>query len=368
MITAFRIYNYKGFDKIIIPRLSKINLIGGDNNIGKTSLLEGIFSFHDVLSPDILFRQYAWRGINSLTINNQKLEEIWAPHFHKYDIHKTIKLWASFKEEHKVFDEFVEFSIDTNYANEDLNLDLSKMATNAGTSAKTLGTSLHLKKRKNDSVILDLNLYLSSEGINRKVNTNKYTNLNNLRRSQFSSIRTVNTKQEAVMYGELLKEGSETTVLKYLNKFEPRLESITPVPVSENETLLYGNVGFGKRIPLNLLGDGISRLLSFILYVISNQGGVVLIDEIENGFHYTKHKLVWEILYELTKDMNVQIIANTHSKEMVEAFVSVGKKSPESFVYSELFRTIKDDKIKVNSIDIETMDYKLKNDKSFRGE
>ena len=117
-----------------------------------------------------------------------------------------------------------------------------------------------------------------------------------------------------------------------------------------------------------MLGDGITRLLSFILSVFSNQGGVVLIDEIENGFHYTKQNLIWEILYDLAVDLNVQIIANTHSKEMVEAFNYIGNAGQDSFSYYELYRTPKSEKININYIDLETMDYKLKAGKSFRGE
>ena len=51
MITKLTLENFKGFKYLEVPETSTITLIGGQNNIGKTSLLEGIFLFYDVGDP-----------------------------------------------------------------------------------------------------------------------------------------------------------------------------------------------------------------------------------------------------------------------------------------------------------------------------
>ena len=51
MITKLSLENFKGFKYLEVPETSTITLIGGQNNIGKTSLLEGIFLFYDVGNP-----------------------------------------------------------------------------------------------------------------------------------------------------------------------------------------------------------------------------------------------------------------------------------------------------------------------------
>ena len=148
----------------------------------------------------------------------------------------------------------------------------------------------------------------------------------------------------------------------------PRLKSISPVPISEMETLLHGDIGLRKKIPLNLLGDGISKLSSIIMNSFNVKNGVMLIDEIENGFHYTKHKLVWDIIFKLSVDLNIQVFANTHSWEMVTAFQEVGKLAMKNFSFYELFRSPKNERVGVNFIDMDTLGYKLEAGKSFRGE
>jgi len=47
MITGLEIKGFKGFEHISIPQLTRITLVGGKNNVGKTSLLEAVFLFFD---------------------------------------------------------------------------------------------------------------------------------------------------------------------------------------------------------------------------------------------------------------------------------------------------------------------------------
>jgi AAA15 family ATPase/GTPase len=69
MITNFKIENYKAFENLELKKLSKINLIGGKNNVGKTSILEAILSMYDRRSADILLKSLAWRSVpNSINL------------------------------------------------------------------------------------------------------------------------------------------------------------------------------------------------------------------------------------------------------------------------------------------------------------
>ena len=58
-------------------------------------------------------------------------------------------------------------------------------------------------------------------------------------------------------------------------------------------------------------------------------GGVVLIDEVENGLHHGVMKKVWKALAEAARKENVQIIATTHSWECIQAahdaFMEMGR-------------------------------------------
>jgi AAA15 family ATPase/GTPase len=73
-------------------------------------------------------------------------------------------------------------------------------------------------------------------------------------------------------------------------------------------------------IPLSSMGDGMLRILSLILNLISAKDGFLLIDEFENGLHYSIQPKVWALIFKLAKDFNIQVFATTHSKDCIESF------------------------------------------------
>ncbi|OAD20145.1 hypothetical protein THIOM_004170 [Candidatus Thiomargarita nelsonii] len=78
-----------------------------------------------------------------------------------------------------------------------------------------------------------------------------------------------------------------------------------------------------ERIPLKHLGEGMYRVFHIILALVNAKNGFLLIDEFENGLHYTVQPKVWELIFKLAKELNVQVFATTHSKDCVEGFHAV---------------------------------------------
>ena len=80
-----------------------------------------------------------------------------------------------------------------------------------------------------------------------------------------------------------------------------------------------------SRIPLHQMGDGVLRLLLIIMKVIKARDGFLLIDEFENGLHYSVQPKVWELIFELAHRFNIQVFATTHSWDCIESFSQVAK-------------------------------------------
>jgi AAA15 family ATPase/GTPase len=87
--------------------------------------------------------------------------------------------------------------------------------------------------------------------------------------------------------------------------------------------IIYADVGLDKMLPINIMGDGIRRILSIIAAVSDMQGGVLLVDEIENGLHYSSLKILWKALLKALEVYNVQLFATTHSNECIAALASL---------------------------------------------
>ena len=81
----------------------------------------------------------------------------------------------------------------------------------------------------------------------------------------------------------------------------------------------------GKRVPIGSMGDGVWRLLGIALSLVRAERGILLIDEIDTGLHYSVLVDMWRLVYETAKRLEVQIFATTHSRDCYEALASVAE-------------------------------------------
>lgn len=75
-----------------------------------------------------------------------------------------------------------------------------------------------------------------------------------------------------------------------------------------------------RPVPLNSLGDGMLRVLQLALKLFPAKGGYLLIDEFENGLHYSVQEKVWTLLFDMAEKLNIQVFATTHSWDCIESF------------------------------------------------
>ena len=89
-----------------------------------------------------------------------------------------------------------------------------------------------------------------------------------------------------------------------------------------------------KAIPLSSLGDGMLRILQIAIKLVSAQGGFLLIDEFENGLHYSVQENVWRLLFEMAEKLDIQVFATTHSWDCVQSFnnVAIEKENTEAML------------------------------------
>nr|MBL0703272.1 AAA family ATPase [Sulfurospirillum sp.] len=110
----------------------------------------------------------------------------------------------------------------------------------------------------------------------------------------------------------------------------------------------------------------VNRYMALTCAIWASSDGYLLIDEIENGIHYTIHKKLWETVFECSKEANCQVFVTTHSKECIKAFNATNKKNDG--VYIELYKNKKTNQIVSKTRDNEVLDYSLNHNGQFRGE
>lgn len=81
-----------------------------------------------------------------------------------------------------------------------------------------------------------------------------------------------------------------------------------------------------QRVPIGSMGDGIWRLLGIALALVRAEGGILLVDEIDTGLHYSVLVDMWNLVFETAKRLDVQVFATTHSRDCYEALAAVAQK------------------------------------------
>lgn len=125
-------------------------------------------------------------------------------------------------------------------------------------------------------------------------------------------------QQEIERLSQLEEQNRQDEVVASLRLIEPRLKRLS-VLVSSGSPMIYGDIGLQRLVPVQLLGQGLGRLLTVLLAIATCPHGVVLIDEIENGVHYSAMRDVWRAIADAADRADVQFFATTHSWECIQA-------------------------------------------------
>jgi AAA15 family ATPase/GTPase len=156
-----------------------------------------------------------------------------------------------------------------------------------------------------------------------------------------------------------MRAGKKQMVVDALKSIDNRLTNIELL-APKGLPLVYADLGLSQAISISALGEGFRRLLNFLVDIGNTQDGIVLIDEIENGLHYSVLKDVWKAIGKAARDFNVQVFATTHSHECIvaahEAFRET--ESLKDFKYHRLDRTA-ENKIVATPYSEELLDYSI---------
>jgi len=138
---------------------------------------------------------------------------------------------------------------------------------------------------------------------------------------------------------------------------EPRLQKLRYSKIT-SQPLVYAHLGFAHFIPATQMGQGFSRLLTLFSEMMVSNAKVLLIDEIENGLHYSVLTQVWKGIAALAEAEDIQVFATTHSWGcIVAAHEAFAASSDYNFALHRLQRV--NGKIEAITYDRETLETSL---------
>jgi AAA15 family ATPase/GTPase len=313
MLKSLKIENFRCFPSFEMKQLGRLNLIVGTNNSGKTSILEAIQLLialptnHAILS-DITVDRSEYINENS-------------------DTHLAIRhLFYN----HKI-DEGDQISITgTDYAGK-LEQIIFKGQKDRQKSPELY--ILHWDDVENRVQNASLWLPISQDGIliidsQRKANWEKsFSRLPP--KTRFVNSSSFSSEQMIELFERIVITPEEDIVIESLKIIEPRIKRIANV--SSGKYRYEGShSGFIvqltdelQRVPIGSMGDGMWRMLGLALAIVNAKDGVLLVDEIDTGLHFTVMSDMWKMLWETAKRLNVQIFATTHSNDCWQSLADI---------------------------------------------
>lgn len=130
--------------------------------------------------------------------------------------------------------------------------------------------------------------------------------------------RIVLTEYEKIISNALKLINPDFDGLAFVNQ-----EDYSPRGRKESRIAKVRLGSLAEPVPLNSMGDGMTRILQLILKVFSARGGFLLIDEFENGLHYSIQSQVWSLIFDLATKLNIQVFATTHSWDCITSFAQI---------------------------------------------
>ena len=77
------------------------------------------------------------------------------------------------------------------------------------------------------------------------------------------------------------------------------------------------------RVPIGSVGDGMWRMLGLALSIAAADGGVLLVDEIDTGLHYSVMADMWRMVSTVAAAGSIQVFATTHSRDCYESLAAI---------------------------------------------
>jgi len=297
--------------------LAPITVLGGHNNVGKTSFLEAMFLLLDRRNPELLLRPLSWRGFSAL---QGPPDRIFAHAFHDYDVSRPIEI------------DFV-----TEGAHQTLRIEFLReyfgrtARTDREYTASSLTEADDAEVQENDA--LRVSVAEAGEPVEEgviAVSDGKLYWRPEFKRSsaplpaaRYQGLRIrANAKDDAETFGQIAIESDPEPLIENIREFFPEIRSLQSLP-TPGGPMIYADVGLPRKVPVPALGDGAARLISYFLAAYSvRDGGLLLIDELGAGLHHSQLPKLWSLLYRLTQLYSCQVVATTHSYETLAALRS----------------------------------------------
>ncbi|GAA8135150.1 ATP/GTP phosphatase [Helicobacter pylori] len=322
MIQSVRIKNFKTFKDTQIDGFTKLNIITGGNNVGKSNLLEALYclvgkSMHPCANITEIYDNIRKEP---LTSESKSLM------FYGLDTEKKIQITTTL-DNNQTLDLQIKF-----IANEKQKVIESQIIPTA--EQTQMSSQLNFTLKKNNEEVYNDHLNITKaynfppipnqSGYNRQFKNFEPSQLQELLPFESTAIITPSdvVYRQAHMIQAVSKICSNNQLEKELNERLNQFDkSIQAIRFSANNQLKLKVKNIKEKVPLSVFGDGLKKYLHIVSAFMADNAKTIYIDEVENGLHFSRMRLLLKNIIDFinnNKDGNLQVFMTTHNQEFIE--------------------------------------------------
>lgn len=356
MIRNLKLQGYRSFKSYELHDLARVNLLVGKNNSGKTSILEAVQFLASGGSPSVLRgiagkrgeikylgdhdRQYRGRLRTMVDISGFM-------YGHRFGLGSEFSIRSSDQSR------FVTVTVEEDAG--DLHPDQHRLFEKDEDDAELLAVRVS-STDAGDALLfpatMDGTLHLDSRTMRTTVDALPTTPV------QFVTASSLGVDSMRRMWDQVVLERRELEVIDALKLVEHKLDSIHFLSANGygRGDIVLGLHNTARRTPIGSHGDGTRRLLALALSLTQLSGGVLLVDEIDTGLHWTVLEDLWRLVIEQATKASIQVFATTHSYDCIRGLASLAASRPDlatEFAVHKIERALKHS-VGFDSTDVES--------------
>lgn len=324
-IESLTIHRFRGIEDLTMAGMGMINLLVGDNNSGKTSVLEAIAVYCQPLDSFAWLRTARRRVAGFATVSRSEAVK-WLFPQGKQASNDTADLFSGDvtisgrgQSGERHFDGHLQEFETMDDALNQRRLPSGEAVRAEGEPVRGVRMDLRLTT---DGVLLQHSIEILDLLLARRERRFREGSLPIEIISPFDhSIEDMYLSR----FRRALDEEYKDSVVSLLKRVDPRIQDLEILPTARLRSALYIRHARSGRTPLSAFGDGVRRVLLMALALPSAKNGNLLIDEIESAIHISAlgHAFSW--LVDCCQRYHVQLIATTHSLEALDAILAASK-------------------------------------------
>ncbi len=301
-IEELAIRNFRCIKDLSLKGLQDINVFVGDNNAGKTSLLEAIFLATGISSPNLTLNIEYFRNFPRESSEDFKYI------FNDLNLENSIEIKVKFEEfsrklliepkyqESKIISDKnkKEFSVNPQDESEEYG-DIIGLNYEFEISGSRYNTSIKFDREKGYKI--DILKDYKEEIFGAFISPVSFSIVDLVRK-----------------ISNIIKKKRSKEFIKLLKLFDNRISGVA----TENSVLV--DIGLDEYVPYQILGRGFATYLSIVSSFFEDKiNSNLVIDDIETGLHYSALNTLWKSIIKLSKEKNIQLFASTQSLENINA-------------------------------------------------